>query len=38
MKVESFVFVALAAFVAVITPVYWLLARDPEEAAELAEQ
>jgi len=28
MKVESFIFVALAAFLMVITPVYWLLSRD----------
>ena len=36
MKVESFIFVALAAFVAVITPVYWILARDPAGTSALA--
>ena len=35
MKVESSIFVALAAFVSVITPVYWLLARDPAGTAAL---
>ncbi len=35
MKVESFVFVALAAFVSVITPIYWILARDPAGTAAL---
>ena len=35
MKVESFIFVALAAFVAVITPVYWILARDPAGTSAL---
>jgi len=34
-KVESFIFVALAAFVAVITPVYWILARDPAGTSAL---
>jgi hypothetical protein len=34
-KVESFVFLALAAFVAVITPVYWMLSRDPAGTAAL---
>jgi hypothetical protein len=34
-KVESSIFVALAAFVSVITPVYWLLARDPAGTAAL---
>ena len=35
MKVESFIFVALAAFVSVITPVYWILSRDPAGTAAL---
>lgn len=35
MKVESFIFGALAAFFAVITPVYWILARDPAGTAAL---
>ena len=36
MKVESYIFVALAAFVAVVTPIYWILARDPAGTAALS--
>jgi hypothetical protein len=28
-KIEAYIFLALTAFAAVITPVYWILSRDP---------
>lgn len=35
MKVEAWVFTALAVFVAVVTPVYWILSRDATGTAAL---
>lgn len=35
MKVEAYIFAALAAFLAVITPVYWILSRDPAGTSAL---
>lgn len=35
MKTESWVFTALAAFVAVVSPVYWILSRDATGTAAL---
>ena len=35
MKAETWVFVALAVFVALITPVYWIMSNDPTGTAAL---
>ena len=35
MKIESYVFLALTGFLAVISPVYWILSRDPAGTAAL---
>ena len=35
MKAETWVFVALAVFVAAITPIYWLMSNDPTGTAAL---
>ena len=35
MRAEAWVFVTLTAFVALITPVYWLMSRDPTGTAAL---
>ncbi len=35
MKIEAYIFLALTGFFAVITPVYWILSRDPTGTAAL---
>lgn len=35
MKIEAYVFLALTGFLAVISPVYWILSRDPTGTAAL---
>ena len=35
MKIESHIFLALTAFLSVISPVYWILSRDPAGTAAL---
>ena len=35
MKIESYIFLALTGFFAVIAPVYWILSRDPTGTAAL---
>ena len=35
MKAESWIFIVLAVFTALITPIYWLMSRDPTGTAAL---
>ncbi|MDQ1617769.1 MAG: hypothetical protein QOE19_338, partial [Actinomycetota bacterium] len=35
MKIEAYIFLALTGFFAVISPVYWILSRDPAGTAAL---